>query len=304
MAAWALGWLWPALALAVFYSQGWQTLRVAQAVIQYRTVDERVALQIGRWYRQAQPRFEKFYGPIQIKPFRIVVSSPLAFRKMMAQAGLPEWVQAVFLSQERTILVKSPREEGNMDQLAQDFVHELAHLYTLDCYGNTSVPVWYNEGFSEYLSQGQISIHQAIVLANALWSKRLIPLMAMEDLMHFNHNEAQLAYLEALSAVRYLEQLFPPDFSWPKFHALVATKGWKQTLQQATGLDEVDFQVKWYQHIRNRYRWMILLNLENFLWFGLLFVFVVIFLLIRRRNRKRLRLWELEEQVFPDEWEL
>ena len=301
MALTLLGLLWTMAVRAASQEATWQALRVAEAVIQYRAGDEQVALQVGRWYRDARPKLARFYQLQRVNPFRIVVMPPPAFHQRMAQAGLPEWVQAVFFGQSRTIIIKSPRPGGSMRQLARDFVHELAHLYTRERYREVALPLWYNEGLSEYISQGHIAIPQAIQLANALWSKRLIPLMAMENLMGFSQNQAQLAYLEALSAVRFLESLFPPGVSWPQFHERVAHQGWPQALKQTTGLDDIGFQIRWFHYIRSRYRWMIVLNLENFLWFGLLLVFVVIFVLIRRRNRRRLQLWELEERLYPGE---
>ena len=67
-------------------------------------------------------------------------------------------------------------------------------------------------------------------------------------------------------------------------------------------MDENDFEYEWFQYIKKKYRFHFLLDFDNYLWVIILLLFVIGFILIRRRNRRTIRRWEYEDDDWHSEW--
>ena len=71
--------------------------------------------------------------------------------------------------------------------------------------------------------------------------------------------------------------------------------------KNTVGYDVLDFELNWYADLRDRYRWMAVLNLDNLLWVFMGFLAILVIIIIRYRNKKKLQLWEeTEEFDYPE----
>ncbi len=157
--------------------------------------------------------------------------------------------------------------------------------------------MWYNEGLAEYLSVGSVNLHSGLVLSNAIWAKSILHLGRMDSLLSFSKQKAELAYVQSLSAVMFLFDRLGNHENPNLFHQSIVEKGWANAFQQNVGMDLVDFEIAWYRHVDDKYRWLFILNVENLIWVALLLVLMIGMYLIRYRNKKILEKWEYEEQI-------
>ena len=67
-------------------------------------------------------------------------------------------------------------------------------------------------------------------------------------------------------------------------------------------MDTWEFELEWYNYIKKKQRWNFLMDLNSYFWGFILLLFIVGFIIIRIRNKRTLKRWELEEQEDSETW--
>ncbi len=270
-------------------------------LIQYHVNDENRALEVVRILKKNIPAIENFYGIDFKGRMTVILSHSAAEFQSLTNSQLPNWSAAVFLPGEMKIIIRDPTFLHTEDQLEKEITHEISHLYFTARFPGIDLPLWFNEGLAEYLSQEEIDLHKGVIIANALFAKKIIPLTNIDSLLSFSPGRAQLAYAQSFSAVIFLGNLLKHSGSnWPIFLDAIEKEGFQPALSQNIDMDAIDFEVKWYQWLKNKYQWFVIFNLENLIWFGLAVVLIGALYAVRYRNRKRMSQWEEEELLHPN----
>lgn len=268
--------------------------------IYYSSENEKTALSVQKLIDFHRPRLEAFYGMQLSASANVVIAESRQAFQTYSQNSLPDWAAAVYISPQNLILVKSPSWSGSLPGLEKDFIHELSHLYFAHKFRGIKIPLWYNEGLAEYLSGAQINMMQAFKISNALFAGNIVDLADMESVLGFSQPQAELAYLQALSAVQYLNELLTREgYDLQAFHEIIAQKGWSAALQECIGTDDIGFEVQWYQALEKKYRWIMLVDFDNLVWIILVVVLFLALYLIRLRNKKKMRKWDEESDYSP-----
>lgn len=276
----------------------YEMMRHQNFLIKYGIANESLALKVVNLLNQNSGKMEKFYNIDVSTPVSIIITESSKDFNSYAKSSLPPWSGAAYLSSRDVILLKNPAWSNQEINFQREFVHELSHLYFHKKFGGEDIPLWYNEGLAEYLSTGSIDLHSGLVLSNAIWAKSVIPFSRIDSLLFFSKPKAELAYAQSLSAVLFLYKRLGEGESRNRFHDLILEKGWKQAFQESVKMDVIDFEIAWYHHIDEKYRWLFILNAENLIWVALLIVLFIGMYLVRYRNRKILKKWEYEEQIY------
>ncbi len=295
------------LLLSAFNTVGWaqgnELLRFhyQNYLFQFSPRHERIAWEILQAVKKNDPRLQQFYGIVLTNPVRIrLVDSEETFSKELGTV-LPGWVAAVYQPHRNRILIKPNGEGKSLSDLKKDVLHELSHAYFQEKFKGRKMPLWFNEGLAEYLAGKRINLRDGLVLSNALFAKKIVPLAKIDSLLTFSYAKARLGYLESLSAILFLENTFiKAKTNWSWFLNRITRVGFAPALRELTGLDTIDFEVKWYRWLHKRYRWLVILNLENLIWLLMIIILVGSLYAIRYRNRKVLAQWELQEQLEPE----
>jgi hypothetical protein len=275
-----------------------QLIRHKNFLIKYEMDSEKLALQVVELLNRNLHKFEDFYNlKLDLPATIIIVESPDKFQ-VYTKSRLPEWTGAAFIDSENTILLKNPIWANPEINFKRDFLHELSHLFFQKKFDGKNIPLWYNEGLAEYLSGSSVDLHSGLVLSNAIWARTIIPLRKIDSLLLFSKRNAELAYVQSLSAVSFLQNELGDMQRWNKFHQEVLQSSWSSAFLNNLKKDEIDFEIAWYRYIEDKYRWLFILNLENLVWVALLLVLFLSMYFIRHRNRKILEEWEYEEQVY------
>lgn len=241
-------------------------------------------------------RFDDFYGVKSDREIRILVAGSAVEFQTLANVHAPQWAAALYFPGRKQMVVKSPRWAGSLTNLEQHILHELSHAYFHEVFAGRKLPLWFNEGMAEYLSNARIDLTKALKLANAFVAHNLVGFEEINSLITFDsQTRAELAYLQSLSAFMFLQDLIGGRESMPAFQNKIVSDGWPAALQAATGMDDIDFEIAWHRHIRDEYRWLLILNLENLLWPAVILFLFIGFLVIRRRNKRKIRRWDAEE---------
>lgn len=214
-----------------------------------------------------------------------------------ARRKVPEWSQAVAFPSERLIVIKLAGAE-EINTAPEILLHELVHIFIAGRIPENRMPTWLNEGLAQYLSGKKLTITEKVGLANALASNKIFELSALDTLLRFNPPEAQLAYSQALTAVEF----FIKKHGEAKLNRLVNNLAVHRSINDAflatVGYDFIDFKIFWYEDLNDRYRWLILLNLDNLIWILISVLAISAIIAIRLRNRKKLKTWDETESEF------
>ena len=249
-------------------------------------------------------RYQNFYGAESQGIYFIEFpASPLEYLRTVGNS-LPEWSNGVYMPGQRRLVLKKPEWYHSPGTFEQVVAHELSHLYYDIRFKNVKTPSWFNEGLAEYLSGQSIGIHEGLVLSNALFSGKLIPLMDVDSLLLFNAGRARLAYLESLTSIHFLESiLVSKKVTWQEFFNRIEEVGFENSLKQFAGIDLIDYEIQWYRWLDDKYKWFIFLNWENLIWLFIIIVLIGALYAIKYRNKKILESWEVDEDLLelPEE---
>jgi Peptidase MA superfamily len=279
------------------YTPSYQVMRHQNFLIKYEINSENMALKVVDLLDKNVGKMEGFYDITVNTPVSIIIAGSSEDFEAYSNSSFPTWTGATYLSSRDIILLKNPRWANQEIDFQREFSHELSHLYFNKRFGESEIPLWYNEGLAEYLSVGSINLHSGLVLSNAIWAKSILPFGRIDSLLSFSKQKAELAYVQSLSAVIFLFDRLADRENLNHFHQTIVEKGWANALQQDIGMDLVDFEIAWYRYVDHKYRWLFILNVENLIWVALLLILMIGMYLVRYRNKRILKKWEYEEQV-------
>jgi hypothetical protein len=206
----------------------------------------------------------------------------------------PYWSQAIARPSENLVVIKLVTAES-IAEAPRTLLHELVHLLISDPEGYATIPAWLNEGLAEKLSGAALSLDQKVLIANGLATHNIIGLMALDSMLTFHRNKAQLAYAEALSAVEFFILKYGPDRLQAVVQQLNQGKGLDDAFHATIGMDFLDFEIYWYAYLNKHYRWLIVLNFEGLILSALAMLGILAIIAVKWRNYKKLKLWEQKE---------
>jgi len=211
----------------------------------------------------------------------------------------PYWSQAIARPAENLVVIKLTSAEM-IAEAPRTILHELTHLLIANPENNASVPAWLNEGLAEYLSGSELSLDQKVLIANALATRDVIELMALDSLLNFHQTKAQLAYAEALSAVEFFILRHGANRIKMIVQSLNRGSSLDEAFNKAIGMDFLDFEISWYEYLNKTCRWLIILNLEGIILSSMAILALTAIIVVRWRNYKKVKKWEEKEKQQED----
>jgi hypothetical protein len=262
----------------------------------YEPKDESQILRIVEILKSAIPKYEKYYGLQLSSVYYIYLPSNEAEFDKLTPKKIPVWSSALYYPEKRAIILKKPDMNLGDFSIEESLLHELSHLYFQKKFENNLPPLWFNEGLADYYAGKRLSLQDGVRLANAMLAKKIIPLAEIDSLLNFSEIQAQLAYLQSLSAVIFLQKTMNHDsIRWSNFIADIGETNFELALNKHTHWDRIDFEIYWLRWLHKKYQWFVIFNLENLIWLGIAMVLIGALYAIRYRNKKRLIEMELEE---------
>ena len=278
------------------------SIRYENYKIVYEPEDETETRLLLKTLEKVHPEFENFFNLKIHQLVEIYLPAHAADFRRITPVNLPQWVQGVYLPEKQKIIIKKSGWMNEPTELSEVLTHELSHLYFQLRFTGIKIPAWFNEGLAQKLSGKKIQISEGVILANALFARKFIELEEIDSLSSFSESRARLAYGESLHAVLFLENYIrTKGLNWTKYFDIIYASGFEKALQEVTGQDLLDFEIKWYRAVKEKYKWFIIFNWENLIWLAMVLVLIAAMYAIRYRNRRVLLQWEREEARLLDD---
>lgn len=275
-------------------SVNWNRISQNDIFIYFTESDASNARTVQAFLNETLPELTRiltYNSPIRIEIY--ICPTRETFKKFTG-GRMPEWSEAVSISNRNQIILKSPNWSRSRRSFRATVLHELTHLILAQRVAYHPIPTWLNEGLAVYFS-GERSLTSISLISKAQTTQSLIPLDKIQNVLRFQRNKALLAYQQSYYAVQFLLQQFGTESLQPLLDAIKNNFTFEQAFQQTYQIEFTDFERQWREHIRQKNRWDFMLDLGNFLWIllGLLFLIAVISVFFRKRQK--IREWESEE---------
>jgi hypothetical protein len=291
----------------------WHYHSTPRFVIAYREQDQTLAIRV---LDELQQRQQQLAAQLGYQPRRVITvflcPSQQIFDRMTGGA-VPHWGEAAANTAQWRIFLKTPAASDTRELLPVTVTHELAHLClaelatpaeALDAKPN-SLPRWFNEGAAILLS-GEPRYSDPTLISRALLTNSIVEFDEIDDLLSFHSARAGLAYAESYHAVHFMITRFGAEAVRQFAQAFGVHNDARKAFHAAFNEDLWDFEVAYFDYLRQHFRWYFLLD-ESFL-FGMAILILLIagFLITRRRARRKMKEWEKEDdgeeqENFPPE---
>ncbi len=208
----------------------------------------------------------------------------------------PDWGVAAAVGERMQIVVRSPLDYPLGRSLRETLRHELAHLHLDAMAGLRQVPRWMHEGYAQQFAYQWVFGDDALI-ARAVLFDRALDLRDIDGVNSFAGGRAQLAYAQSYLAMNHFLSRYGYDGLQLFCSSLRARGDWDDAFIEATGADYAAFQSEFSQFLNARYNWVAFLGDTILFWVGLVVVFVVIYIVKRKRSIARRAEWEEQEAI-------
>jgi hypothetical protein len=261
--------------------------------------DSLIVQQLAEFVTQCQKKFNQFFDINYQQKVDIYLARSAKEYAEFNQSNVPEWSSGVAYTQLRKIILK-PGSYYDPGRYRETLFHEIAHMYIMEVSPSGRVPVWLNEGLSMYLSEKSISWQESIAIGNAISANNLVDLEAIGNVLRFYQAKAETAYIQSFLAVQYLVAKIGEKAVVSMLYDFSSTMTVDEVFEKHLGYSYFEFELEWFDDLKNRYRWMSWLQFENLLWFSFIVIIFLVFILKKMRNRKIIKEWEEEDNSNPE----
>ena len=235
------------------------------------------------------------FGLINPQPFSIYITNNLIdFKKL--SGPIPEWGIAVAKMHPNRIIMQSPSTAKiSYVRFKEVLIHELNHIYMFHMSKYGSIPSWFKEGMAMH-SSGEFSLLHKIEISHSIWKNNLFSLRQLKNINIYN-NKIQLAYGESAASIDALIYYYGENVLFNIFTNLHQGKEFEPALEIAINENLFDFQIKFERFLEENYYWVFLFKTRKYIYVILPIILVLGFIYKNYKNKKILKLWELEEEL-------
>jgi hypothetical protein len=210
-----------------------------------------------------------------------------------AGARVPDWAVGVaYPHRSLIVLLKDPR--GN---ILKTFEHEVCHILLGRAFGSDhQVPRWLHEGMAIIVA-GQWNMQRLSTMTMAVLTGSLL---SMEDITHAfprDKRRAELAYCQSFYFISFLKSKFGDDEFRTFLSVYSSCKDFKLALWKTYFLRWDEIEEQWLGYLKVRFSWIPILFSTGALWFLASLVFIWGYFHKKRKARRKMRQWELEEML-------
>lgn len=208
----------------------------------------------------------------------------------------PDWGVACAVAEENLLVVRSPRDYPITQALPEVLSHELAHLHFEAVVGYRRPPRWMNEGYAQQFAH-EWRYGDDWTVARAVFMDHALGLEDIDGVNSFQDAKARLAYAESYLAIGYFLKTYGWDGLMLLGRSLREGGDWNDGFKAATGADYNSFQAEFAKYLRDHYGWAAFLGDTALLWILLVLIFLVLYLMKRRRTALKLADWDRQEKL-------
>ena len=234
------------------------------------------------------------YGSVDTVSFFVYITDQNDEFESLTSKNIPSWAAGV--AKGNKIVIKSPKQKSmTHNNFNKVLKHEISHLYLSQI--NTKFPSWFNEGFAMYNAHEFNTDRKVNISWNLLLGK-IVPLNQLKDFLSLSKSQSYLYYSQSGASIEAMMFYYDHDI----LDAILSYRKqgdiFNQAFFKATGGDTIDkFSVKYISYLNDNFRFFFLSQFQKIIFFLIPFLLLLIWFYKRQKNKKIMKLWEIEDQL-------
>ncbi len=242
-------------------------------------------------------------GKVKKRPFSVYLTADMQDFHKKSKGPVPEWGIAVAKRNPDRVILKAPGIANvSYPRLKEVIIHELNHIYMFRIPYYTTMPSWFKEGMAMAASN-EFSLLHKLEISKSLWNDQSLPLQGLHHFGRIPNNNIKLAYGESAAAIEAFHYYYGKDASVLLLDKMRNGLEFTEAIESIIGEEYVEFQIKFELYLEENYSWVFLLRSGNYLYVLLPIILVLGFWYKTHRNRKKLKQWEMEEELEKLKWQ-
>ena len=212
--------------------------------------------------------------------------------KLALPTYFPVWATGIALN--NNIIIDNTKIK-NSPHLLKVLRHEICHLYQHSINNYSTFPSWFKEGMAMFLAK-QFSIDNRYLISKAVWMNCLIDLNDLDQFSKLNETEINLAYEQSLMAYEKLIKLLnqkPQSIKDIFLKMQESNATFNTAFESVVGISVESFTNDYNNTMQGI--WAIIFKKSNFWFFIATILLLIIYIVIKIKNRRIIKKWEIEE---------
>lgn len=263
-------------------------------IIEYEDGQQKVADKIAQVCREHIPRLAAELGLGDVQSFRVFLIDDMPAFERSQGIRLPTWGVAFAFMDNQIMLVDVRRATKTWDGLDRIIPHELSHLLVAQRVGGVPMPLWFLEGLALWQAR-EWSLFENWRLMEAVWGNRAPALVQIHDAMPTAESSARDAYRVSYTAItkRFGGELG----ALPAFlDEVVGTGDFSEAFESFWDEREIEYSARFAGDLNRKYKSRLLLFQAGPLFSIVAVLFVLIYIKVRVRSRRKLKRMEDAER--------
>lgn len=279
-----------------------KVFRTSEVTIQYEMPLEKAAKRIAGIYSLIKSDLEKKINRrVTFIPSIILIHSSSTFKKMVKGN---DRITAFAVPGKNIIVIDYSKMERTPFDLRLTLKHELSHLLLHQDVKNEFLPKWFDEGVSQWVSEGIadiINVNGNKLLKQAVLSGNYLALKDISAYFPMSPDLFILSYEQSRSIIEYIDNKYGEDKLLDILNKLSEGIEIEKAVFDVLHVDMAGLETNWHKYLRTRYSWFTYLadNVYQIIFFAGAILTVIGFL----RLRKRIKTYTDEDEDYEDERE-
>ncbi|NIP41287.1 MAG: LPXTG cell wall anchor domain-containing protein [candidate division Zixibacteria bacterium] len=244
----------------------------------------------------AKANLERLLGEAITDTIRVFIAANRYDFDTAAFGGIPDWGVGVAIPSRNYISVLSPSGKNMNMSFEMVIRHELAHVAINKRVDGKRIPRFMDEGFAMMFAH-QWGFGDDITIATAQVTGSLYELWEIDAVNMLNSSQARIAYAESYLAVKYIFDVFGKDTFQSLLDGFRKGQDRNTVFRNVLGTDFAGFDKMFADHLKSNYHWIMIITNPIVLWIGVVLLFLLGFILIKKRNKDIYKKWEEEEKL-------
>jgi len=232
------------------------------------------------------------FGEIIQDTFSVIISN-----KNSKLYNNNNWNWSLGITRNNTIIIKSPSKANiTKTRFLQVLRHELNHLYLNRLHPSLNIPRWFSEGFAmHYANENYLS--NKILIAKNINNKELFNIDFLDSKFYSSSkNSFDFAYAYSQILVSKLIHEYSEELLLKILIELRDGSDFDQVFYNNIMLTVSDYNKIIFNQVNSKFWWLSFIKIPSLLLVLAPLLLIISFILIKIRNKRVIKEWELEEK--------
>ncbi|GAB4180239.1 MAG: hypothetical protein Kow00108_16520 [Calditrichia bacterium] len=227
----------------------------------------------------------------------IIVKDKNTWQSLFERYPFGEWGAGVTFVGKNLIYIQGQLE--SVHEIKSTLIHEWIHYVISYRYKKWTLPLWLEEGLAQYLSGQKLPLQDQVYFSNYIVINKLLPFPEISRISLMNEKKAKLAYVESYLAVYHMDQIMGQG-TLEKLIGKnpIGFESFNDYFYSICGISPEGYESKFFTFIKEKYKFLFILNLENLVFLLILFLLFGSYFVIKRRNKKLIA--QMSDEDLPE----